>query len=588
MDINHETRHGKQVIYEANATIRNSVFRVDPASKEFNAVVGCTDPNGKIVFENCIIDGGGVFTHPAYHEGELWFKNCYIKRSPNNGLYLDSPTKAPGVTTGKGGTAHIRGCLLEDNNISHARLNIGSTITDTVIRNTGHIPVWDKGQWSDGGVINSRGLHTFYGYGDFPYDPVVRAERIHVDITADNTNHPPDGPRNYAAFSVKTTGKNGTNPIWEVSDSQIRGPVHAQDRLAGTNVGSSPRQAAPPGVPLTDDDALSGTAAGDTTWTPDDHLDSGSDNGGGGGSGDDTGSGDDDPTPAGTLFELVSAADVQDAAYSFTADGPVVKHTSGDNAADSNDEVIENDDGTYSVGGVAGNGYGDAYYVDGAITTLEYDPAQYTLFWGGDEVTRDDLLGADNGSGDDGETTEPTMRTLSFESPDGDVGAQRYDYAFEAEAIAEKHNVEAADQTIPLADGTVRQEGFMVTGGFVDKYIVEGDIYDLQLDSDIIFTVDGTEVDDPSTIVTDRGDSGGSGDNRWSDRVVQEGDGSTTTFTLSHGLGADPASVNVEPASPQAAADFYIKDTGSDDVVVEYAATPDAGERMAWYLTVWE
>lgn len=80
----------------------------------------------------------------------------------------------------------------------------------------------------------------------------------------------------------------------------------------------------------------------------------------------------------------------------------------------------------------------------------------------------------------------------------------------------------------------------------------------------------------------------GDGNVAWEHRtttnsVTTSGDGSTTTFALSHGLGAVPSGAVVQPTSRAAMSDFYVSNKTADDVVIEYAnAPPDGTDNLAW------
>ncbi|WP_458207746.1 hypothetical protein [Haladaptatus sp. NG-SE-30] len=70
------------------------------------------------------------------------------------------------------------------------------------------------------------------------------------------------------------------------------------------------------------------------------------------------------------------------------------KRTSAeDNSAEGNDSVTNSGDGTTTVSGLAGNGYGDSYLVDGTFTSMTLDESKWTLRYGGKEVTVADLTG---------------------------------------------------------------------------------------------------------------------------------------------------------------------------------------------------
>ncbi|MFC7079036.1 hypothetical protein [Halorussus caseinilyticus] len=96
---------------------------------------------------------------------------------------------------------------------------------------------------------------------------------------------------------------------------------------------------------------------------------------------------------AGYPFELVADSGTEGLTYEFTVEGNVVKNTSaGDNSAEGNDSVTDNGDGTVTVSGAGGSGYGDAYYVDGTITSMKIDDSKWTLRYDGQEVSVADLV----------------------------------------------------------------------------------------------------------------------------------------------------------------------------------------------------
>lgn len=98
--------------------------------------------------------------------------------------------------------------------------------------------------------------------------------------------------------------------------------------------------------------------------------------------------------PEGSVLELVSGADTSTMSYEFTVEGSVTKRTdAGDLSAESNDDITQNDDGTVTVSGEAGNGYGDSYYVDGTVRSMsDLDESKWTLRYDGEEVTVDTLV----------------------------------------------------------------------------------------------------------------------------------------------------------------------------------------------------
>lgn len=74
-----------------------------------------------------------------------------------------------------------------------------------------------------------------------------------------------------------------------------------------------------------------------------------------------------------TVFEVITT-ETGEASYAFTVDGNVsVTATNGTVGAETvNDEIVERDDGTTRVEGFTGNpGYGDAYVIEGEVTSFE-------------------------------------------------------------------------------------------------------------------------------------------------------------------------------------------------------------------------
>ncbi|MFC4451563.1 polysaccharide lyase [Halorussus aquaticus] len=95
----------------------------------------------------------------------------------------------------------------------------------------------------------------------------------------------------------------------------------------------------------------------------------------------------------GKPLELVAGSDTSNVQYEFTVEGTVTKNTTaGDNAAESNDSITDNGDGTVTVTGTSGNGYGDSYYVDGSFTSMSLDESKWTIRYDGTEVSVQELL----------------------------------------------------------------------------------------------------------------------------------------------------------------------------------------------------
>lgn len=98
--------------------------------------------------------------------------------------------------------------------------------------------------------------------------------------------------------------------------------------------------------------------------------------------------------PQGTVLELICGSEMPTTEYQFTVAGTVSKRTSaGDVSSEENDSVTDNGDGTMTVTGATGNGYGDSYVVDGEFTSFsDIDDSKWTIRYDGTEVTTDELV----------------------------------------------------------------------------------------------------------------------------------------------------------------------------------------------------
>ena len=97
-----------------------------------------------------------------------------------------------------------------------------------------------------------------------------------------------------------------------------------------------------------------------------------------------------DTQAQGTVLELVSGQNMSTTQYQFTVEGSVSKRlNAGDVSAErNNDNIADNGDGTVTVSGASGNGYGDSYLVDGTVTSLTgIDESKWTIRYGDREVS---------------------------------------------------------------------------------------------------------------------------------------------------------------------------------------------------------
>ena len=105
-----------------------------------------------------------------------------------------------------------------------------------------------------------------------------------------------------------------------------------------------------------------------------------------------------------STFVIAATSDAE-LTYEFTVDGAVQKTRAADGtAADADDQVTENGDGSTTVVGSTGGNAGDAYLVDGDITSFEKTGGEggFELYLDDEDVT-DELSGSNDG-GDGGST----------------------------------------------------------------------------------------------------------------------------------------------------------------------------------------
>ncbi|RQG98139.1 S8 family peptidase [Natrarchaeobius oligotrophus] len=127
---------------------------------------------------------------------------------------------------------------------------------------------------------------------------------------------------------------------------------------------------------------------------------------------DDTDDDDDDAEPAGRLLAFITEPDTRGAGYEFTAEGPVefadapYDSPSGGNIEGGtyvSEDFIEEDDGTWHAGGVTGGGHGDAFRVDGPVTSIDLEqPDGMWIELDGEERSTEEVI-AETGGNDEQE-----------------------------------------------------------------------------------------------------------------------------------------------------------------------------------------
>lgn len=94
-----------------------------------------------------------------------------------------------------------------------------------------------------------------------------------------------------------------------------------------------------------------------------------------------------------SVLDLVSESDTSTTDYEFTVEGNVRKRTdAGSVSAEGNDSITDNGDGTKTVTGASGDGYGDSYLVDGPIRSMSLDESKWTLRYDDQEVSVQDVV----------------------------------------------------------------------------------------------------------------------------------------------------------------------------------------------------
>ncbi|MFB6164383.1 MAG: hypothetical protein ABEJ31_04415 [Haloarculaceae archaeon] len=172
--------------------------------------------------------------------------------------------------------------------------------------------------------------------------------------------------------------------------------------------------------------------------------------------------------------------------YQFTVEGSVEKRTNADAlSAELNDAIADNGDGTYTVSGATGNGFGDSYRLtDWVITDFSTDagPDQFGLTLDGEAVTPDELTSqpTDGGSGSgstDGSTGSATDLPSTLVLDGTQSGATSYEVTVSGDL--------AADPNGPALESDDSIDGSTATGsvdGEKDALRFSGHLTSLRLD----------------------------------------------------------------------------------------------------------
>lgn len=177
-----------------------------------------------------------------------------------------------------------------------------------------------------------------------------------------------------------------------------------------------------------------------------------------------------EPTQSGTLFELIAGADTRNITYEFVVEGDVTRVTDREKVnAEGNDSITNNDDGTVTVSGLSGNGYGDAYRIDGVIIDITLDESLWTLRHDGQVVSVDEIV---------------FPKLLTIDGRDSPRGISLYKFTVDGAAVksAVHSSINAYDQ---IESGTITGR---VIGG-KDAYRFSGEITHSRFDGPVNITI---------------------------------------------------------------------------------------------------
>jgi hypothetical protein len=184
-----------------------------------------------------------------------------------------------------------------------------------------------------------------------------------------------------------------------------------------------------------------------------------------------TGGSDEEP---GSTFEIVSTDSRAELSYAFDVEGGAEKTDAGDgnsSVGEGNDTITDNGDGTVTVEGKTGYGYGDAFLVTGPVSNFQRTggSSSFQLLLDGQDVTED--LAGPNRVYVDG-TTAP-----------GEVNAYRIEVTGELQADPENSMlVDGGLDWDALEDSVNGSTAVGVVGNGVDAYTYTGEIVDLTVE----------------------------------------------------------------------------------------------------------
>ncbi|WP_276261492.1 hypothetical protein [Haloglomus litoreum] len=492
-----------------NITIRgecdgnDSRWRLEAASDADLVLENVALPDG---MEGQFGDATGIYVPPD-HAGTLTLRNVHLEDFSNNGLYASAPGKP---SDGQQGPVYVEGGLYKNNNVAGVRLgsNNSHAIGVTIVNDAESTDIGDDGTAQRGLRIREPGDDMLVEDCDIYHSWDGAASPIQMHPEADGTSGVFRDVRVYNNSGATAISGDTATDGWTSEGISITGDgdLSYPSSLEDVCVGDSCPTADPDPSDGTDGDDSTSTSTPTATSTPtptptatatptptatatptdDGSTDGGSTDGGSSGGSDTTG----------RLFVVEAVDGGPKFSYEFTATGPVTKVQDGSTLeADGNDTITDNGDGTFTVTGETGNGYGDSFRVEGEFAGFgaSTDADNYTLLLDGDEVTADMLGG---GGDDDPAPASTRLEIVAVES------GPKFSYEFTTDgeptkaADGTRLKAEGNDTITDNGDGTYTVAG--VTGnGYGDSFDLTGEVTAFTASteaSNYVLRYDGAEV----------------------------------------------------------------------------------------------
>ncbi|AGB15249.1 hypothetical protein Halru_0622 [Halovivax ruber XH-70] len=330
-----------------------------------------TDPNGTGIIENVYVaptvgDGNATGLYVYWnHAGHIEIERFNVQNWTDNGIYASGPGNSGSHSVpGAGGTVTIRNSYSKNNDTSNFRLGThGSKLVNCCAAggsSRGHWQFYESAEIVDCDL----GGHT----SDLALGDAVWEKSNHASLTMSNSR-------------------------WETA--------HAHGGASTANIDGTPQGSpvdrVPDGCPTSAEEAASGSGSVQEPAPK--------------------------PPTDKNLVAFVTKPDARFAAYEFRANG-AVEFTEAPYESPSGGQIeggtykaedfVEQIDGAWHAGGVTGGGAGDAFLVDGPVTSVSVDqPDAMWIELDGERVSADELVERTGGSDEDGTVTDE-FRTLEI------------------------------------------------------------------------------------------------------------------------------------------------------------------------------